>query len=251
VRTLRLIRLQIGLEQRGFWRNPDYAFFTFALPLGLLLALGATNIGDTLPHSAVSENAIVVPGVLSFGVVVAAYANLAARIAVLRNDGVLKRVRTTPLRPAVYLSGHLLSTLATTVLIAALTIVLGWSVFGAAPRADRVAALVAALAIGIVCFTALALAFSTVIRSADTASPITNASYLPLALVSGVFDPTLALPAWLDTAVAAFPIKALYSALRYCYDPTTGRFPGLPLLVLTAWALGGLAVAVRCFRWQP
>jgi ABC-2 type transport system permease protein len=252
MRTMRLVALQIGLEQRAFWRNPDYAFFTFALPLGLLLVLGATKTSNILPGPGhIKATVLVVPGLLAFGVVVGAYANLAARIAVLRNDGVLKRVRTTPLRPAIYLTGQLASTLGTTLLIAVMTIVLGQVVFGVGPLADRFLPLVLAVALGILCFTAAALAISPLIRSADAASPIANATYLPLALVSGVFDPTLALPAWLTSIVAAFPIKALYSALRASYDPAVHTFPASALLVLAAWSAGCITIALRFFRWQP
>ena len=40
---------QVRLEQRAFWRNPQSAFFTFALPVGLLLIFGAISSGETIP----------------------------------------------------------------------------------------------------------------------------------------------------------------------------------------------------------
>jgi len=53
---------------------------------------------------------IFVPSILAFGVIVAAYVNLGAKLATLRHDGVLKRIRTTPLPAGAYLSGVLGST---------------------------------------------------------------------------------------------------------------------------------------------
>ena len=41
------------------------------------------------------------------------------------------------------------------------------------------------LILGVVCFGALGLALSAVASSAESASPIANASYLPLAVMSG------------------------------------------------------------------
>jgi ABC-2 type transport system permease protein len=247
----RLVVHQTRLEQRSFWRNPDYASFTFALPIVLLVVLGAVQSGNTLPGTDVAANTRLVPGVLAFGVIVAAYANLAARISVLRNDGVLKRVRTTPIPPAVYLSGQLLSTLLVTLLIAAVTIVIGAVGFDAAPRAGSIGTLVAALLLGIICFASLGLAISAVIRSADAASAVTNATYLPLAIVSGVFEPSLHLPAWLSTIVALFPIKALAETLDFAYTPTQHAYPGWSLVVLGVWAALGIGLAIRFFRWQP
>jgi hypothetical protein len=37
MRATALLVRQVGLEQRAFWRSPEAAFFTFALPIGLLV----------------------------------------------------------------------------------------------------------------------------------------------------------------------------------------------------------------------
>src|SRR5215469_5692523 len=79
----RLVAHQVRLEQRAFWRNPEYAALTFAMPLVILLVLGATIAGDVQPDSRLQETTLFVPGMLAFGLIVAAYANLASRIAVL------------------------------------------------------------------------------------------------------------------------------------------------------------------------
>ena len=52
---------------------------------------------------------IFVPSIIAFGVIVAAYVNLGAKLATLRHDGVLKRIRTTQIgrascRERVYLA---------------------------------------------------------------------------------------------------------------------------------------------------
>src|SRR5439155_19324052 len=122
--------------------------------------------------------------------------------------------------------------------------------FGVAPRADHVAFLVGALTLAILCFAALGLAISTAIRRAETSGAITNGTYLPLALVSGTFSSALVLPSWLDHLVSALPIKALTTSLRAAYDPTAG-VPVASVLVLVAWAMIGIALARRFFRWEP
>jgi ABC-2 type transport system permease protein len=250
MRSPRLVAYQVWVEQRSFWRNPEYAFFTFALPLAILVAIGATKSWSPIPGTHISSVALFVPGILAFGVVVAAYGNLAARIAILRGDGVLKRIRTTPLPPGIYLAGELASTLATTLLVALVTIVLGELMFGAAPLVGRTPLLCLGLAIGIVCFAALALAVSTAIRSPDVAGPITNATYLPIAIISGLFDPSLSLPGWLSRVVGWFPVRPLAVVLDAAYDPATHQFPGTDLLIMAIWTLVGVIIALRFFRWQ-
>jgi ABC-2 type transport system permease protein len=247
-----LLVSQVGLHQRSFWRNPESAFFTFAMPLGVLLIFGATTANDTVPgRSDVKILTLFVPGILAFAVVVVAYGNLAATIAVQRADGVLKRLRATPLNPSLYVGGQLVSVLATTLLISITTIALGGAAFGALPRAAALPQLVIVLALGICCFAALGLAISAAIPTADAAGPITNGTYLPLAMVSGMFSATLHLPRALDTIISLFPLKALADGLRSAYDPAANGLPVGNLVVLAAWTIAGIALARRHLRWEP
>ncbi len=182
----KLLVHQLRLEQRAFWRNPETAFFTFALPVGLLLIFGFTSAHDRLPgRPDVRGLTFLVPGILAFGIIIAAYGTLAATIATLRAEGVLKRIRATPLAPGMYLAGQLASVLVTSLVVAATTVVLGRLAFDIAPRGGSLPGLAGVLALGILCFSSLGLAVSALIPRADAAGAITNGTYLPLALVSG------------------------------------------------------------------
>jgi ABC-2 type transport system permease protein len=250
--TRRLLLDQVRLHQRSFWRNPESAFFNFAMPLGVLLIFGATSTNDTVPgRTDVTVLTLFVPGILAFAVVVIAYGNLAATIALQRADGVLKRLRATPLNPSLYLGGQVVSVVATTLLISAATIALGGIVFGALPRAVAIPQLLLILILGIACFAALGLAISAAISTADAAGAITNGTYLPLAMVSGMFSATLHLPRVLDVIISAFPLKALADGLRSTYDPAAHGLPVGNALVLAAWTVAGIAIARRYFRWEP
>jgi ABC-2 type transport system permease protein len=249
MRSLRLTARQALMEQRNFWRSPEYALFTFALPLFLLLLLGAANGGSYLPGH-IRQIKVLVPSILAFGVIAAAYVNLGAKMAVLRHDGVLKRIRTTPLPAGAYLVGHIVSTVATTLAIAACMGLVGWLAFGTVPRPSGLFFLASGLALGIVCFAALGLAVSSLIKSAESATPITNASYLPIAMISGIFDPTIGIPHWLAGAAGVLPIKALAQVLEDAYTPARHAFPFTALAVLMGWAVLGASVAVWRFRRQ-
>ncbi|HEY2814587.1 MAG TPA: ABC transporter permease [Acidimicrobiales bacterium] len=241
----------VRLHQLAFWRNPESAFFNFAMPIGVLLIFGATTNNDLVAgRNDVHFLTLFVPGILAFGIVVVAYGNLAATIALLRADGVLKRLRATPLDPTLYLASHLANTLVTALLISAATIAVGGAAFGALPPAAATPQLLAVLAVGIACFAALGLAISTVIPTADSAGAITNGTYLPLALVSGMFSATLHLPNALGTIIGLFPLKALADGLRSAYDPASHGLPLANIAVLGAWTAIGIAVARRRFRWQ-
>jgi len=248
-RTVRLVARQALLEQRSFWRSAEYALFTFAFPLMILLLIGAANVGAHLPGTRISNTTVFVPGILAFGVIVAAYVNLGSKVAVLRHDGVLKRIRTTPLPPGAYLGGLLASTVATVIGITAVTGLIGWLAFGAAPRPGEVPALAGGLVLGTVCFAVLGLALSSVITSAESAGPVAYASFLPIAIISGVFDPTFSgLPQWLSRVVAAFPVKALAQLMQGAY--TARPFPAWDLANLALWTAFGVCFVAWRFRWH-
>jgi ABC-2 type transport system permease protein len=248
----RQLRAQVGLHQRSFWRNPESAFFNFAMPLGVLLLFGATSGNGPVPgRSDVRVLTLFVPGILAFAVVVVAYGNLAATLALQRADGVLKRLRATPLPPVLYLGGQLVSTVVTALLISLATIAVGGVAFQALPRAAALPQLLLVLALGISCFAALGIAISAAVPTADAAGAITNGTYLPLAMVSGMFSATLHLPRAIDAVIGLFPLKALADGLRSTYDPAVHGLPVGETLVLLAWTLVGFALARRWFRWEP
>jgi ABC-2 type transport system permease protein len=100
-----------------------------------------------------------------------------------------------------------------------------------------------------VCFASLGLAISSVITSAESAGPVTYASFLPIAIISGVFDPTFGgLPAWLSRVVDLFPVKSLAQVLQSAY--AVRPFPAWDLLNLGLWTAAGAAFAVWRFRWH-
>jgi ABC-2 type transport system permease protein len=249
LRTARMALRQGLEEQRTFWRSAEYALFTFALPIALLLLLGETTAGGYVQHH-VKAVALFVPSIIAFGIIVASYVNLGSKLATLRHDGVLKRIRTTPLPSSAYLSGMFGSTLITTLAITGCTVLIGWAAFGTVPQVSGLLQLFAGLALGVFCFAALGLALSSVLRSAESATPVANASYLPVAIMSGIFDPTLTLPHWLAVIVDLLPVKALAEILESGYAPVVHAAEPLDLLVLLAWAGIGAGISVWRFRWH-
>jgi ABC-2 type transport system permease protein len=245
------VRRQVSLELLGFWRNPDYAFFTFLLPLVLLGLLGAINRNDDVNgRTDLTAVTFLVPGIMAFAIAAASYSNLATRLAVLRVDGVLKRIRTTPLPPSAYLAGHLGSAVSVALLSSLSTVALGAVAFGVTPRSGGWPAIGLGVVLGVTCFAALGVAISSAIPHAEAAGPITNATYLPLAIISGVFDPTMSLPHWLETLVSLLPLEPLCATLTAGFDPRSSGVPGRDLLVLLVWCVGAVAAAVRTFSWN-
>jgi ABC-2 type transport system permease protein len=192
-----------------------------------------------------------VPGVLAYGIITATFSNLAASLALLRDQGVLKRMRGTPLPPWAYLAGRIGSSTLAMLELVVVTLTIGWVAFGTHVRAPTLPGLVLALLAGMVCFTALGIGVTAIIPNADAAQPITAALVLPLAFISGIFFAPERAPAWMNHLAAVFPVRALAAALQFAYDPRTSGVgvAGHDLLVLILWTAAGVGL-MRFFRWD-
>src|SRR6195952_685732 len=80
-----------------FWRNPSAAFFNFFLPLLFLALFGAIFGGDQ------GNLDVIVPGIAGMSVMSTTFSALAMNLTFLREQGVLKRMRGTPLPSGSYL----------------------------------------------------------------------------------------------------------------------------------------------------
>src|SRR4051794_38003251 len=90
---------QYRLERRMFWRNPSAAFFNFLFPLIFLALFGSISSGNQ------KDLNIIVPGIAGMAVVSATFTALAYNITAMRDTGILKRLRGTPLSTGSWLGG--------------------------------------------------------------------------------------------------------------------------------------------------
>ena len=90
---------QFRFERKLFWRNPSAAFFNFVLPLLLLVLTASAFSADQ------EELEVLIPGIAAMGVLATTFTSLAFNITFLRDEGVLKRWRGTPMPAGSYLGG--------------------------------------------------------------------------------------------------------------------------------------------------
>ncbi|HEX3620703.1 MAG TPA: ABC transporter permease [Acidimicrobiales bacterium] len=244
---------QLRFEQKAFWRNPAGAVFTFAFPLLFLIIFSTLNSGARIADRGnITFVTFFVPGIIAFGLISACYTNLAIRMTISRDFGILKRVRGTPVPTWAYMAGQVGSSIVITFMLLFLTVGLGVVAFGVDFRTGTVAGLFLTLALGASCFCALGLAVSGICPNADAAPAIVNFSIFPLLFISGIFFPLDTAPHWLSSLAKLFPMERLADGLQYAFDPRTPGlgFNGGDLLGLLAWTVAGSILAVRLFRWD-
>ena len=124
---------------------------------------------------------------IGYGAASTTFAGLAITMVIRRESGVLKRIRATPLPPAIYVVAVLVSTFVTFLIEAALIIVLGKVLFSVG-FPDRPLSLLVTLAIGACAFAGLAITM-TIRRESGVlkrirATPLPPSTYLAAVLAS-------------------------------------------------------------------
>jgi ABC-2 type transport system permease protein len=235
---------QYRLERRMFWRNPTAAFFGFLLPLLLLAMFGAIFAGEQ------DQLNVVVPGIAGMSVMAATFVALAYNLTFLRERGILKRLRGTPLPSSAYLAGIAASAVTNTVLQVGVVIVAGRLFFGI-PWPGQWLALLVFLAAGVVCFAALGVALSHAIPNSESAPAYVNAVFLPMIILAGVFYDDENAPALLRDLAEAMPLKHLIDGLSGAMVHGEGLADhAVALVALGLWAAAGIVLAIRGFSWE-
>lgn len=250
-----LLLHQFRYDQKTFWRDPTAVFFTVALPIIFLFIFTSIfgNEPTIVEGQQVKGSTYYVPGILALALVSATLVNLAISVTTLRERGVLKRLRSTPLPPWVFMAGRMATSTVVTLLLVAVVTLLGRVVYGVRLPTDTLPGLVLTVVVGTGAFSALGLAMTAAIPTENAAPAVTNAVVLPLYFFSGIFIPIEDLPRGMRLVGDVFPVKHLFEALLTAFTPaTTGAGIELDHLgMLVLWGVIGLVVAVRTFAWAP
>jgi len=235
---------QYRLERRMFWRNPSAAFFNFALPLLFLAAGGAILSGNQHDLNKL------VPSIAGMSVMSTTFTALAYNIVFLRERGVLKRIRGTPLPTISYFGGVAANAVTNTALQIAIIVLAGRAFFGIGWPLHWVELIVFVL-VGVVSLAALGVAFAHVIPNFESTAAYVNAVFLPVVFVSFfAFDDAHA-PGFVHTIAEALPLKPLIDGLSGAMVTGSNLGGHLDALaVIALWGALGVYFAVRGFSWE-
>src|SRR5262245_31336473 len=236
---------QVGYVNKSFWRNPASAFFTFAFPL-LFLVIFTSLLGHYTVHigtRSVNSATYYVASMASFAVITACFNNIAIQTTFQRDSGVLKRINGTPLPSGSFLAAR--------VILVVITAAFGRACYNAdIPTGTTLLRFLVMLVIGAAAFCALGLAITAVIPNADASAAIVNATILPLLFLSGIFIPFgNDTPDWILWIARIFPVKHFADGMQAGFLGTA--FHWTDVLVVAAWGLAGMALALRFFSWEP
>lgn len=254
-RPLSLLRHQVRFEMIALMRNRQARFFMMAMPVAFLIlfcAIFGNGImrGDGLT---VKASTYYVAGLTAFGIVDVAFMAMVVGLVETRETGILLRRQATPQPTWVIVAGRAVTMTFTAMVTATVLLVIGRVAYGASTPLGGLPALFTTVVVGCVSFCFLGFALTGVIRSVQSAQPVSMAAAMPLFFISGVFVPWVFIPHWLQHVADVFPVRHLLSAILTPFISHGGQTTWnlSDLLVVAAWGLVGLVLALRTFKWAP
>lgn len=245
-------------ESTAYWVNLESAKGYFAERLLLWAEQqggGGPAVAPGLERRTLSGTAVryadwVLPGVLAMNVMFSSLWGVGWVIVRYRKNGVLRRLKATPLTPFEFLAAQVLSRLLV-VMGASLVVYGGAALLLDFPMRGSYLALVLVYGAGALCLISLGLIVSARLRTEELADGVLNLISWPLLLLSGVWFSMEGTSKAAQALSQLSPLTHLVNAARRVMIDGAGFVQILPeLLLLLGLALVFLTLAAWLFRWE-
>ena len=243
----RMIAAQAAQETRQLLRNGEQLTLTLIIPLLLLAAFSLEPLIDF--GGGYTRIDFLTPGVIALAVMSTAFTSQAISTGFERRYGVLKRLGATPLSRAGLITAKTVTVIGVellqAVIILLVALALGW-----APNARLTAIVVVPLLVllGTAAFSGFALLLAGTLRAEATLAAA-NLIYVVLLGVGGVVFPLTKFPRGARSVLELLPSGALSTGLRDVLA-NASAFPVRDAVTLAVWAVAGIALAARFFKWE-
>jgi ABC-2 type transport system permease protein len=195
----------------------------------------------------------ILPGQLGFSLLMAGVYGSSFLLFSLRQNYVLKRLRTAPVSRLSIIAGEMLSRLFFHIISFIIIVLLGYFAF----KFTLVNGIITLLEMllfslfGLFIFMATGFIISGVVQNENSIAPIANTVVLPQILLCGLFFPLDNYPDWLHHFCNILPLTLFVDGLRkIAFEGTHIWQVPLTLGGLVLWTIIICPIAVRSFKWE-
>jgi ABC-2 type transport system permease protein len=238
------------MEAKLFLREPIGAFFTLIFPLMMLFLFGgiygnkpADMFGGygTIDISVPAYTAMIIAttGLLGLTITMSAY----------RENGVLRRLRTTPVNPLVVLAAQVIVLFLMTTCGMLLLIIAGKLVYHVRFEGN-VLSVLAGFGLCSLSFFALGLVLAGIMPTARTAQVVGMVLLYPMLFLSGAGFPRELLPETIKKVSAFLPLTYVVNLLRGLWIGEAWGSHLFDVGVLAGILVLGVVISTFTFRWE-
>jgi ABC-2 type transport system permease protein len=189
-------------------------------------------------------------GLLGFSILSLGFFGLTNSLPSMKKEGVLRRLRATPLRVSQFVLGNALNYLVIGIITVILMFAIGVLLFDFKMQGDYLS-FITITVIGIIMMFGFGLAVGGWAKNENQAAPLTNLVAFPMMFLSGVFFPRFLMPEWLQSVSALLPLTPLIDGIRFIITEGKTIFDVMPQVGLMGiWTIIIYIIAFRVFRWE-
>jgi ABC-2 type transport system permease protein len=244
----RAARAMLISEARLLLRNPGVVLWTAVLPVAAAIILGSIPAVRAPSKSlgGLSFFQVYQPILVFFAISLLAMQALPDVLTRYREMGVLKRLRTTPVSPALLLCAQLTLILSVAIICMALMVVI--PPLGGAPWPRNVTGFIITYLLGAWAMLGLGLVIASLFHNAKVAAGFGSFLFFVMQFFAGLWWQRPNMPNWLRDISDFTPSGAAVQGLT---DSSIGHWPrALYLIVLAVWGVVTSRLAVRYFSWE-
>ena len=192
-----------------------------------------------------------VPGILAMSIMQSSIGGIANSFVVLRERGILRRIRVTPFPLTSFIAARITSQFVVALCQAAILLGLAALFFHVEVVGSLLGVAVFVL-LGCLAFLTIGFLVAGVSGKQESASALAQLISFPMLFFSGIFFPLDQAPTWLQELAKGLPLTYLADGLRQVMV-YGASFMGLwgDVLALVVTVVVGFVLATRYFRWEP
>jgi ABC-2 type transport system permease protein len=238
------------MEGKLFLREPVNAFFTLIFPL-MMLVLFATIYGTVPPPNGDGRGAIdaLIPSFTAMVIGITGLMPITITLATYRENGILRRLRTTPLSPLVVMVAQVVVVFLMTGLGVLLLFTAG-TLFYHVRFTGSALSLLAGFTLSSLSFFGIGFVLAGVLPNARTAQVVAMSLLYPMLILSGAAWPRELMPAAVQKVAAFVPLTYVVNLLRGLWNGAAWSGHLLDVGVLVGMLVVGLVISVKTFRWE-
>jgi ABC-2 type transport system permease protein len=238
------------METKLFLREPVGTFFTLIFPLMLLFLFGSIYGNEpTAMFGGRGTIDISIPGYTAMIIGTTGLMSITITIATYRENGVLRRLRTTPVSPLVVMAAQVVVVLSMTALGMLLLVAAGKLVYQVQFDGSAFSVL-AGFILSSLSFFGIGFILASTMPTARTAQTVGLVLLYPMIFLSGAGFPRELMPASIQKISAFLPLTYVVNLLRGLWIGETWGQHIPDVIVLGALLVVGMFVSVRTFRWE-
>jgi ABC-2 type transport system permease protein len=238
------------MESKLFLREPVGAFFTLVFPLMMLFLFGLIY-GNNPPPGSASQGAIdtLIPSFTAMTIGITGLMSITITLATYRENGILRRLRTTPVSPLVVMAAQVVVVFSMTGLGMLLLVAAGMLVYHVNFEGN-IFSMLGGFILSSLSFFGIGFILAGVMPTARTAQIVAMVLMYPMLILSGAAWPRELMPPAIQNVSAFLPLTYVVNLLRGLW---AGEAWGEHLLdagVLVAMLLLGIIISTKTFRWE-